>query len=156
MTRIELHSIRTALLVTFVSLQGFSQSTPFVSGSTGADGALSFPANAGVVYFDPANFPPRLDNIYHFTTITIPVGTTVRLSGWLINGPVYWLATGDVQIQGTVDLTGKPGHLRAQVPPDACVRSRAPAVSRAESREPLLSPVRHLLRVTAPEAERQL
>ena len=86
------------------------QPPPFSSGSTGADGALTFPANAGLVYFTPANFAARTNNIYHFTTITIPAGTTVRLSGWAINGGVYWLASGDVMIAGTLDLAGQLGH----------------------------------------------
>jgi hypothetical protein len=87
-----------------------AQPPTFSSGSTGADGALTFPANSGTVYFNPANFAARTNNIYHFTTITIPVGTTVRLSGWAINGPVYWLAQGDVTIAGTLDLSGQSGH----------------------------------------------
>ncbi|MDZ4800992.1 MAG: hypothetical protein SGI92_22775 [Bryobacteraceae bacterium] len=57
-----------------------------------------------------ANFAARTNHIYQFTTITIPAGTTVRLSGWAINGPVYWLAQGDVTIAGTLDLAGQPGH----------------------------------------------
>jgi len=87
-----------------------AQPPVFSSGSTGADGALTFPAGAGLVYFNPANFAARTNNIYNFTTINIPAGTTVRLSGWIINGPVFWLAQGDVTIAGTLDLTGQPGH----------------------------------------------
>jgi hypothetical protein len=71
-----------------------AQPPTFDSKSTGVDGALTFPANAGLVYFNPTNYAARNDNIYNFTTINIPAGTTVRLSGWVINGPVYWLASG--------------------------------------------------------------
>lgn len=91
----------------------------FSSGSNGSDGALTFPANAGEVIFDPESFNPKLDtdgdNIYHFTTITIPQGTTVRLTaGMLGEGkPVHWLASGDVTIDGILDLNGENGHALA-------------------------------------------
>src|SRR5579884_2848318 len=98
----------TALIGCAVS--AFAQPVSFSSGSTGVDGALTFPANAGLIYFNPASFAPRVNNIYNFTTINIPVGTTVRLSGWFLNGPVYWLAQGNVQIDGTLDLSGVAGH----------------------------------------------
>jgi hypothetical protein len=87
-----------------------AQPMTFSSGSTGADGALTFTANAGLVYFNPANFAPRTNNVYNFTTVTIPSGTTVRLSGYFISGPVYWLAQGNVTINGTLDLSGGAGH----------------------------------------------
>ena len=98
------------LSVAVAALPVGAHAQSFSSGSTGADGALAFPANAGLVYFNPANFTPRANNIYNFSGITIPAGTTVRLSGWYLNGPVYWLSSGDVEIDGTLDLTGKAGH----------------------------------------------
>ncbi len=49
-------------------------------------------------------------NIFNFTTITIPAGVTVKLSGNTVNGPVFWLATGDVDIEGAVDLSGGNGY----------------------------------------------
>jgi hypothetical protein len=94
----------------------------FDSGSTGADGALAFPATPGTVVFDPRAFDPPLDpdgdNVYHFTTVTIPAGVTVRLaSGALPEGrPVVWLASGAVQIDGVLDLNGSDGHADNQTP----------------------------------------
>lgn len=92
----------------------------FDSTSTGADGALTFPAGAGVVIWDPATagpggtpLDPEGDNIFHFTTITIPSGTTVKLVASRFGGegrPVTWLASGDVTIEGVIDLDGAPGH----------------------------------------------
>src|SRR5689334_7330891 len=67
------------------------------TGSTGADGPLDFPnATPGsTVIFDPSKFTPPLnpagDNIFNFTTIHIPAGVTVRLSGRVLKGPVFWL-----------------------------------------------------------------
>ncbi len=96
----------------------------FNSGSTGADGALDLSgAQPGIIIFDPRTFTPLLDpdgdNIYHFTTITIPSGVTVRLGAEVLgSGPLVWLASGAVQIAGTLDLSGQNGHsgLVAHVP----------------------------------------
>jgi hypothetical protein len=90
----------------------------FDSGSTGADGAFDLtgtPAGT-VVLFDPVarGIDPERDNVFHFTTITIPSGVTVRLSGAKLTGPVYWLATGAVSISGTVDLSGERGHIKTR------------------------------------------
>tara|TARA_R110002072_G_scaffold34188_2_gene102570 strand:- start:1937 stop:2581 length:645 start_codon:yes stop_codon:yes gene_type:complete len=88
--------------------QGFS------SGSDESDGALTFPANAGVVVFNPTTLGVDTDGdgVYHFTTITVPVGTTVRLRSDVLGEgkPVVWLASGAVQIQGAVDIGGEQGH----------------------------------------------
>src|ERR1700683_1850397 len=105
--------MRYVVLITImVGCAGSASAQPgtFSSGSTGADGVLTFPANAGLVYFNPANYAPRTNNTYNFTTITIPSGTTARLSGYFISGPIYWLAQGNVVINGTLDLSGGGGH----------------------------------------------
>jgi hypothetical protein len=90
----------------------------FNSGSTGASGALDCGTN-GTVVFDPAGYnhatnPETGDILFNFTTITIGSGCTLRLTadalGSLGNHPVVWLASGGVQIAGTVDLSGAPGH----------------------------------------------
>jgi hypothetical protein len=54
------------------------------------------------------------DGVYNFTTITIPAGVTVTFARNGANTPVTWNATGDVVINGTVNLsaagpTGGPG-----------------------------------------------
>lgn len=88
----------------------------FDSGSDGSDGALTFPADAGVVVFDPASYDPPLDpdgdGVYHFTTIEVGANTTVRLGSSVLGEgrPVVWLTTGDVLIEGTLDLDGAQGH----------------------------------------------
>ena len=92
-----------------------AQAQTFTSGSTGSDGPLDFSSlpTGSVVVFDPKKFTPPLnpagDNIFNFTTINIPAGITVKLSGRVLNGPVFWLASGDVTINGTVDLNGENG-----------------------------------------------
>ncbi len=94
----------------------------FNSGSTGADGPLDLTGTASgtTIEFDPNVFKngsgqpldPEGDNIYNFTTITIPAGVTLRMHAWTLrnSGPAYFLASGAVDIEGTIDLSGDPGH----------------------------------------------
>lgn len=90
---------------------GAAQGQSFSSGSDGSDGALSFAPGSGTVTLTASSFNPPLDpdndNVYHFTTISIPAGVTVRLGAQQLGyRPVYWLATGTVNIAGTLDLRG--------------------------------------------------
>lgn len=92
----------------------------FDSGSDGSDGALDL-TEPGEVLFDPRAFSPPLDpdgdNVYHFTTINIGSGVTVRMTAKQLNNkPVFWLASGAVRIAGTIDLSGQPGHAAATIP----------------------------------------
>ena len=113
--RYMLSLILTGFLASNACAQGFD------STSDGSDGALTFGAGAGVIIWDPATAGPGGtpldadgDNIFHFTTITIPVGTTVKLIASNFGGegrPVTWLASGDVVIEGVIDLDGAQGHL---------------------------------------------
>ena len=87
----------------------------FNSGSNGSDGALDLTGQTGTLVFNPASFNPPLDsdhdNVYHFTTITIPATLTVRLAAEILGTkPVVWLATGAVQIDGVLDLAGGDGN----------------------------------------------
>jgi hypothetical protein len=110
------HRVCAGLFVLVLGLPSATIAQDFDSGSTGADGALTFAANAGTIDFDPTTYTPRLDpevdNVYHFTSITIPAGTTVRLSARTLpeGRPVHWLASGAVTIAGTLDLAGENGH----------------------------------------------
>jgi len=83
-----------------------------VTVSTGADGALEL-TTPGIVVFNPRSFNPPLnpseDNVFQFTTIHIGEGVTVKLLSRNLNGPVFWLAQGPVQIDGTIDLSGDDG-----------------------------------------------
>jgi len=95
-----------------VSFPAYAQ---FSSGSTGADGPLDF-SNVSpntTVIFDPSSYNPPLnpthDNIFNFTTINIPAGVTVKLSGTTFTEPVVWLASGAVTIGGIINLNGDNG-----------------------------------------------
>jgi len=99
-----------------------SANPTFNSTSTGSDGALDFSglASGTTLEFDPTQLTnpstgspldPAGDNVYNFTTIYIPNGVTIRMhANHNRNAPVYWLASGNVDIEGTLDLSGDPGH----------------------------------------------
>lgn len=88
----------------------------FDSGSDGSDGALDLTGTPpGTLVFDPGSFDPPLDpdedNVYHFTSITVPADVTLVFEARRLNySPIHWLATGAVQIDGTLYLRGDPGH----------------------------------------------
>src|ERR1700730_10259411 len=129
--RVRTNSSRRVIVVIFAGavLNAALLAQTFNSLSTGSDGALAFPnAKPGdVIRFDPTTFTPPLnpahDNIFNFTTITIPQGVTIKLSGQNLGGPVYWLASGVVDIEGTLDLSGSPGHA-----PTNLISQRIPSI----------------------------
>lgn len=49
------------------------------------------------------------NGIFNFTTINVPPRVTVRFKKNTANTPVRWLATGDVTIDGTIDVSGQNG-----------------------------------------------
>ena len=116
--------VRLFLVSTLLALPSFAMMAQVYtsSGSTGSDGALAFPnAHPGdTIIFNPASFTPKLDpagdGVFNFTTITIPAGVTVRFSGQVLSGPIYWLATGAVDIEGTLDLSGGGGNSTGALP----------------------------------------
>ncbi|MCA9513556.1 MAG: hypothetical protein KC635_01285 [Myxococcales bacterium] len=75
------------------------------SGSTGALGPLA-PS------FD-TTIPLPEDGVLHYTTVDIPVGVTVTFVRNADNTPVYLLASDDVVIRGTIDVSGKAGTATA-------------------------------------------
>jgi len=80
--------------------------TTFSSASTGVDGALNITA-PGVTYFNPTTLKLTANtNIFNFTTITIAAGSTLKFWEGVFHGPVFLLASGDVTINGVIDITG--------------------------------------------------
>lgn len=88
--------LQTVLLLTGLVSPAFA--APFVSGSTGADGAFAPTANTTV------QLPPS--GVLHYTTVTIPAGVTVKFAKNSANTAVVILTTGDVAIAGTIDIGG--------------------------------------------------
>lgn len=98
----------TALLVCVLAVSLHAQ---FSSGSTGSDGALNL-TTPGTVIFDPVamGLNPAGDNVFNFTTINIASNVTLVMTADVLrNRPVIWLATGNVTIAGTIELSGANG-----------------------------------------------
>lgn len=74
----------------------------FDSGSDGTFGPIDVTIGA-----PPLDMPP--DGIFHATTINVASGATLKFKRNPLNTPVYLLATGDILIEGTIDVSGEPG-----------------------------------------------
>lgn len=85
-------------LCVVLALTPASSLAAFDSGSTGALGAFN-PTSSIIV-----DLPP--DGILNYTTVNIPAGVTVKFKKNQTNTPVVMLATGDVTIAGTIDVSG--------------------------------------------------
>jgi hypothetical protein len=95
-------TLRTALLLLWVGvLPCVSFAQGFSSGSTGADGALNVAANTTL------DLPPS--GIFNYTTINVAAGATLRFNRNALNTPVFLLATGDITIAGTINVSGDVG-----------------------------------------------
>ena len=79
-------------------IASWANAAGFVSGSTGADGAFAPTANITV--------PLSPNGIFNYTTVNIPTGVTVTYAKNASNTPVIILATGNVTISGTIDVSG--------------------------------------------------
>ncbi len=84
----------------------------FVSGSTGSDGSFDLSVDppavptGTIINGNTATVPLPVDGIFNFTTVNVPSGKTVTFTKNAANTPVYVLATGDVTIAGTIDVSG--------------------------------------------------
>jgi len=78
-----------------------SSAQAFDSGSSGADGAFNPTADIVVP------LPP--DGVFNYTTVDIPAGVTVTYTPNVANTPVTMLASGDVTIAGTINVSGQNG-----------------------------------------------
>ena len=90
------------LTVALVVLAGTpAAAQTFSSGSTGADGPFNPSSNTTLA------LPPS--GVFNFTTINIPAGVTVTFTKNAANTPVILLATGNVTIGGTINVSGTAG-----------------------------------------------
>ncbi len=60
-------------------------------------------------WFDLAAAPAGRNGRFDFTTIEVPSGITVRFLKDAVNSPVRWLASGEVVINGVLDVSGERG-----------------------------------------------
>jgi hypothetical protein len=103
--KVGMRVLLSAILL-FCSRAEAQPGTTFSSGSTGVDGALNITA-PGVSYFNPAAMNlTKNTNVFNFTTITIAAGSTLKFWEGVFHGPVFLLASGDVTINGTIDIRG--------------------------------------------------
>lgn len=56
------------------------------------------------------------DGVFNFTTINIPAGVRVKFNRHVNNTPVYFCATGDVTINGTIDVSATATNVIVTVP----------------------------------------
>jgi hypothetical protein len=123
-----MNTLKSTLLTgLLLALPNLVPAQTFSSGSTGADGAYS-PTVSGD--FDPValNINAAGDNIFNFTTINIPAGVTIRLRASKVrNAPVTWLATGNVTIAGTINISGDTGYALDAGNPSLTLSTRRPA-----------------------------
>lgn len=110
--------------MTALSLSAAPAVAQFVSGSNGGDGNYN-PTTSG--YFVPSAFKGTgvANNVFNFKTITIPQGVTITVTAWDDNAPVYWLASGNVDIEGTLNFAGSPGASYTNDPEDVRIPAAA-------------------------------
>ena len=90
-----------------LSIQAGAQPS-FNSGSDGSDGPLVV---TGTTTLDlPA------DGIFNFTIVSIKPGALLRFKRNVLNTPVYVLATGDIRVDGTIDVSGGSGPANVLAP----------------------------------------
>jgi len=80
--------------------------TNFNSGSDGSYGPLNITSNTTL------NLPAN--GIFNCTTINVASGATLTFNRNALNTPVYLLATNDVTITGTIDVSG--GNANGRIP----------------------------------------
>ena len=91
------NQIRTTISVVLATVSGLAWA--FDSGSTGADGALA--PNVDTTVALPS------DGVLNYSSIDIPVGVTVRFERNTLNTPVTLLVSGDVNVFGSINLSGE-------------------------------------------------
>lgn len=100
MTKSKKSQFTLGALITTLGLAGLvSPALAFESGSTGADGPFNPTVNT--------ELPIPESGVFNFTTINIPTGVTVRFKKNTTNTPVVMLATGNVTIAGSINLSGE-------------------------------------------------
>lgn len=100
-----LRATRTALgiaLLLALSALSVQAQGNFQSGSTGADGAFN-PTTTQTIAVPESG-------VFNFTTVTIPSGVTITFTSNSNNTPLTILASGDVVISGTINITGKAAN----------------------------------------------
>ncbi|MCF6249824.1 MAG: hypothetical protein L3J75_00950 [Methylococcaceae bacterium] len=80
---------------------------PALAFNSGSDGSFG-PVDASLGGITTIDLPP--DGIIHATTINIARGNTLKFNHNALNTPVYLLATGDIVINGSINISGTHGN----------------------------------------------
>ncbi len=99
MTKTTKMTALSLLAVSAVASHSLAQN--FSSGSDGSYGPINITSNTTLDL--PTN------GIFNCTTISVAANATLSFNRNPLNTSVYLLATGDVAINGTIDVSGKPG-----------------------------------------------
>lgn len=78
---------------------GAQQPPAFDSGSNGSYGPIDVTTGA-------VTLPMPADGVFHATTVSVAAGATLRFTRNALNTPVVILASGDITIAGTIDISG--------------------------------------------------
>lgn len=92
---------RFAILLAILLAAGSTAVQAQFSGSDGTDGAIDITVDTTLT------LPP--DGIFNATTITVAATATLSFTKNGNNTPVYLLATGDIVIEGNIDVRGQNG-----------------------------------------------
>lgn len=98
-TPCRIRGLALAAATLLFSPSAFSQA--FTSGSTGSDGALDVTANTVL--------PKRPSGVFNYTTIRVRANRTLTFERNDANTPIHLLATGNVLIEGIVNVSGEIG-----------------------------------------------
>jgi len=83
------------------ALAGIAHAQAFSSGSTGADGVLDVTTEHTLA--------ARQNGVFHFTSIRVRPGAVLRFARHEANPPIHLLATKEVIVEGTIDISGSLG-----------------------------------------------
>jgi hypothetical protein len=94
---------RLCLLLSVDLLMLVATSTGFAAAvvSDGSDGPFHPTGNQNIKLNDVAP-----DGVFNFTTVHIPANVTITFARNALNTPVFFAATGDVLIEGTINVSG--------------------------------------------------
>ncbi|MCF7732403.1 MAG: hypothetical protein K9N23_11975, partial [Akkermansiaceae bacterium] len=81
-----------------------------VPGADGTDGALAITENTVIDLGASGSYDPdEWAVVFRYTSVNIAAGATLGFTNHPRKAPVIWLVSGDVTINGTVNLGGAPG-----------------------------------------------
>ena len=103
--------LRALGAVTLSAVLATVAAADFDSGSTGADGAFNPGSDVTIDLATQGTYDPvEWAVVFNYTDINIPAGVKVTFLNHPSGAPVVWLASGDVTIAGTVDVSGEDGE----------------------------------------------